>query len=218
MPRTHILFDFDGTLVDSAPAILQTFEEVLRAHGISACRSIESSLIGPPLRQTLQILSGTDDAVTLDALSASFREIYDQSVCQTTPAYAGWNEALEQLRGAGLQLRIATNKRLLPTQRILQALGWDRHFSAVYASDSVAGGYADKAAMLAHLLQEQGLDASATLYLGDTLSDAKASAANGIEFHGVSWGYGSFDESYQVSDSPAQFLAVLGISPADSAR
>jgi phosphoglycolate phosphatase len=79
MKKTHVLFDFDGTLVDSAPAILTTFAQVLQAHGLQACCSIDDSLIGPPLRQTLQTLCGSSDVQLLDTLASSFRDIYDMS-------------------------------------------------------------------------------------------------------------------------------------------
>ena len=123
--KTHILLDFDGTLVDSAPAILNCFERALQAHGLEPCRSIDDSLIGPPLRQTLETLSGQSDPVILDALGASFKDIYDTEACLQTPAYAACQDVLEQLRAQGFTLAIATNKRLLPTRRIIAALGWE---------------------------------------------------------------------------------------------
>lgn len=152
--KRHVLFDFDGTLVDSAPAILACFARVLKAHGLHAMCPIDASLIGPPLRQTLATLSGSSDAALLDALSASFKDIYDAEACLETAAYEGCQAALEQLRAQGFNLSIATNKRLLPTQRIIAALGWQGLFSEVYASDSYPGRYSDKSGMIAALLED----------------------------------------------------------------
>ena len=209
MKKTHVLFDFDGTLVDSAPAILTTFAQVLQGHGLQACCSIDDSLIGPPLRQTLQTLCGSSDAQLLDTLASSFRDIYDGPACLATPAYPGWDDALAALRALGLQLLIATNKRLLPTQRIIQARGWSEHFKVVYASDSCPGGFPNKAAMIAALLEEHGIDAQGAIYLGDTEADASAATANAVEFWAVDWGYGEFAGQYPTFDRPAAVVSCL---------
>lgn len=209
MKKSHVLFDFDGTLVDSAPAILTTFAQVLQAYGLQGCRSIDDSLIGPPLRQTLQTLCGSSDAQLLDTLATSFRDIYDGPACLATPAYPGWDDALAALRALGVQLHIATNKRLLPTQRILHARGWSEYFKVVYASDSRPGGFPSKAVMIATLLGEQGIDAQGAIYLGDTEADASAATANAVEFWAVDWGYGEFVGQYPTFDSPAAIVSCL---------
>ena len=65
MPRyTHILFDLDGTLIDSAPAILASFRNAFAEAGITPVVAIDESIIGPPLLETLQILSGSHDTAT----------------------------------------------------------------------------------------------------------------------------------------------------------
>jgi phosphoglycolate phosphatase len=214
MKKTHLLFDFDGTLVDSAPAILATFSQVLEAHDLQPRRAIDSSLIGPPLRPTLEALSGQSDPVLLDALSASFREIYDAQVCLTTPAYPGWPQVLDALRERGLVLAIATNKRLLPTQRILRALGWEDYFSAVYASDSHPGLYTDKAGMIGALMSELAIQSGSAIYLGDTDQDGRAAAANDLDFWPVAWGYGRFAEELQPLATPQAVAERLALDEA----
>ena len=208
--KTHILFDFDGTLVDSAPAILSCFTRVLEVHGLSAMTAIDSSLIGPPLRQTLATLSGSDDAALLDALSATFKDVYDSEACLETPAYAGCQQTLERLHEQGFSLSIATNKRLLPTQRILSALGWQGLFGEVLASDSYPTRYKDKAGMIAVLLERCGVASSSAVYIGDTVADGRAAAANAVEFWPVAWGYGHFSTHEQPLISPQQLLQRLG--------
>lgn len=205
----HVLFDFDGTLVDSAPAILACFSRALKAHGLQAMCPVDASLIGPPLRQTLATLSGSSDAALLDALGASFKDIYDSEACLETAAYAGCQSVLEQLHELGFNLSIATNKRLLPTQRIIAALGWQGLFADVYASDSYPGRYKDKAGMIAALLEDGGISASLCIYIGDTVADGRAAAANGVEFWPVAWGYGHFAGHEQPLCSPSQILKRL---------
>ncbi|KFX70176.1 hydrolase [Pseudomonas taeanensis MS-3] len=215
--KTHILFDFDGTLVDSAPAILSCFKQVMQAHGLQACRTVDDSLIGPPLRQTLESLSGQSDPALLDALSASFKDIYDSKACLETPAYAGWHTLLDSLCAQGLTLAIATNKRLLPTRKIINALGWDERFSEVFASDSHPGLYADKTGMIAALLQKLRIAPQAAIYVGDTEQDGRAAAANAVDFWPVAWGYGSFGSGCQPFVSPRQLVARLAPDTKSSA-
>lgn len=205
MMKTHILLDFDGTLVDSAPAILNCFERALQAHGLEPCRSIDDSLIGPPLRQTLETLSGQSDPVILDALGGSFKDIYDTEACLQTPAYAACQDVLEQLRAQGFTLAIATNKRLLPTRRIIAALGWEGLFAEVFASDSQPQRYTDKSGMITALLHDFDIAPEAALYVGDTESDGRAAAANGVAFWPVAWGYGRFSEQ----ECPLQTMQEL---------
>lgn len=207
--KTHIFFDFDGTLVDSAPAILACFERVLQAHGLTACRAIDASLIGPPLRQTLEALSGRSEPALLDALGASFKAIYDAEICLQTQAYAGCQEALVRLRERGFTLAIATNKRLLPTRRILAALGWEGLFAEVFASDSHPECYSDKSGMIAALLQAGAVAPQAAIYVGDTENDGRAAAANAVEFWPVAWGYGRFASKELPLQSMQQLLERL---------
>lgn len=207
--KTHVLFDFDGTLVDSAPAILSCFEQVLQAHQLRACRAIDESLIGPPLRQTLASLTGQSEPGLLDRLSASFKEIYDTQTCRTTPAYSGWEPVLHSLREGGFTLAIATNKRLIPTMNILDALGWREYFTEVLASDSHPSRYSDKTGMIASLLTILGVQPEQAVYVGDTVPDGQAAGANNVDFWPVAWGYGTFASEYQPLVSPLQLTERL---------
>ncbi|HRP26065.1 MAG TPA: HAD hydrolase-like protein [Thauera sp.] len=192
MPRyPHVLFDLDGTLIDSAPAILASYREAFAAAGREAVMPIDAGIVGPPLLETLQMLAGTRDAGVIEALAAHFKASYDTRGYRETAAYEGVGEMLARLVGAGCRLSIATNKRLHPTQLILAHLGWAAHFDAVYALDLFEPRLPHKAAMIARLLQDRGIAREQAVYVGDRSEDGESADANGLPFLAATWGYGS---------------------------
>ena len=194
MPRyPHILFDLDGTLIDSAPAILASFREAFAQTGIAPVRAIDASVIGPPLTETLQLLSGSDDPALVARLAEAFKASYDSEGYKATAAYAGVGALLAKLAGAGLRLSIATNKRIHPTRLILAHLGWSDFFSHVYALDLFTPRLPDKAAMIGRLLADQAIPKDQAIYIGDRSEDGESADANGLPFIAVTWGYGSLN-------------------------
>lgn len=215
MPRyPHILFDFDGTLIDSAPAILASFREAFAQTGIAPARSIDDSVIGPPLNETLQLLAGSSDPGLIARLTEAFKASYDSEGYKATAAYAGVGELLAELAGAGLTLSIATNKRLHPTRLILDHLGWASHFAHVYALDLFSPRLPDKAAMIARLLADQAIPKEQAIYIGDRSEDGESADANDLPFIAVTWGYGSITAAemrpgWQAVSQPAALGALL---------
>ena len=194
MPRyPHILFDLDGTLIDSAPAILASFREAFEQTGITPVCAIEASVIGPPLTETLQLLSGSDDPALVARLAEAFKASYDSEGYKATAAYAGVGALLADLAGAGLRLSIATNKRIHPTRLILAHLGWSSFFNHVYALDLFTPRLPDKAAMIGRLLADQNIPKDQAIYIGDRSEDGESADANGLPFIAVTWGYGSLN-------------------------
>ena len=194
MPRyPHILFDLDGTLIDSAPAILASFREAFAQTGITPVRAIDASVIGPPLTETLQLLSGSADPALVARLAEAFKASYDSEGYKATAAYAGVGTLLAKLAGAGLRLSIATNKRIHPTRLILAHLGWSNFFNHVYALDLFTPRLPDKAAMIGRLLADQAIPKNQAIYIGDRSEDGESADANGLPFIAVTWGYGSLN-------------------------
>lgn len=190
-----ILFDLDGTLIDSAPGILSCFSLVLREAGITPLVSLDSSLIGPPLRKTLQIMTGIEEAAELDRLAERFKDIYDTSGYRESIVYNGIEQLLATLHHNRIPLAIATNKRRKPTLKILKHLGWEQYFSLVGSLDTLTPAHPDKAALIASMLLELNLIPSATLYVGDKYDDGFAAIANGLQFAAAAWGYGEWNDA-----------------------
>lgn len=187
----HIIFDLDGTLIDSAPAILASFREAFAQAGLAPVRAIDDSIIGPPLTETLQLLAGSHDPALIARLSEAFKASYDSEGYKATAAFDGVGALLASLAGAGRTLSIATNKRIHPTRLILDHLGWRRHFTHIYALDRFPVRLPDKAAMIGRLLADQGIPHAEAIYIGDRSEDGESADANGLPFVAVTWGYGS---------------------------
>lgn len=192
--RDTLIFDFDGTLIDSAPGILATYAEVLSAADIAPAVPLDQHLVGPPLQPTMEKLLGHRhaDSELLQALIEDFKVRYASTGVAHTPAYPGADQALRALRTQGHTLYLATNKRAAPTLALLEKFGWQQHFRQVYCIDSRQPPYADKTAMLQQLIEDHTLPSQHCLYIGDTQGDQLAAVASGMRFAAALWGYGDW--------------------------
>ncbi|SIQ60768.1 phosphoglycolate phosphatase [Aromatoleum tolulyticum] len=187
----YVLFDLDGTLIDSAPAILASYRQAFAATGRAPAVTIDESIVGPPLIETLHILAGTKDPQVIDELAGHFKASYDTTGYRETAAYEGVAEMLRRLAGSGRTLAIATNKRLHPTRLILDHLGWSGYFKTVYALDLFEPRLPSKAAMIARLMADHDIPEHVSVYVGDRSEDGESADANRLPFFAATWGYGS---------------------------
>lgn len=206
-----LIFDLDGTLIDSAPSILASLAKVLEEAGVAPRVPLDSGLIGPPLQETLSKLTGTQAPEILQAYVGAFKRHYDAGGYKATLPYAGIVEMLSELRARGFPMHLATNKRLAPTRLIIDFLGWNDFFSSIYALDCYQPRLSDKGELLQRLLMEQDIRADVALYIGDKFEDGIAAESNGLAFLGVKWGYGDFEEGgkWLIVDSPRLLLEQL---------
>ena len=191
----HVIFDLDGTLIDSAPAILASFAKAFECCGRTPVIPLTQTLIGPPLMQTLAGLAGTDSPSILEPLAEAFKTHYDQVGYRLTRAYPGINDLLASLSHQGCTLHIATNKRILPTRLILALLDWPDWFTTVYALDSVSPAVSTKSDLLDRLLKAQQIDPADAIYIGDRREDEEAAKATGLKFMMAVWGYQDLSNS-----------------------
>lgn len=213
-PYRHVLFDLDGTLIDSAPAILASYRQAFEAAGCTPVVPVEAAIVGPPLTETLQLLSGSHDPALIARLAEHFKDSYDTAGYRQTAAYAGVDAMLARLVAGGRRLSIATNKRLRPTRLILEHLGWSGHFDAVYALDMFEPRLPDKATMIARLLAEQRIPVDAAVYVGDRSEDGFSADANRLPFLAATWGYGSLAPQdmaphWRALSSPAALAGAI---------
>lgn len=185
----NIIFDLDGTLIDSADAIIESFKKAFYYCGCEPKIPYSKSLIGPPLMEILSYLSGATDKTTLNALADAFKSYYDEYGYSRTKAFDQIPIVLESLHQLGRSLFIATNKRIIPTNKIVDHLNWSHYFTAVLALDSYKPMLSSKAELLNRLTVDYQIQAVDTIYIGDRIEDAEAASVNGLNFMMVEWGY-----------------------------
>ena len=208
----NVIFDLDGTLIDSAPSILEAFKQVLEQFSYAPIKTLNSGLIGPPLRETLQVISGESDPERLTLLVDAFKQIYDNEAYALSTSYAGIPEMLESLALTGKRLHIATNKRLIPTQKIIQLFSWEKYFQTVYAIDKAEPAYSHKAHMIQSMIAHLDLKQRDCVYIGDRVEDAEAAGENFMPFVYIDWGYGpsATQVKYeQIAKTPNDLLVLL---------
>ena len=188
-----VIFDFDGTLIDSAPSIIAGLELAFKKLGLLPSIHLNASIIGPPLEETLYKLIGDQVNVDLGVLVSNFKDYYDAEGFKTSKPYPGIEELLNQLGQLNIVLYLATNKRLEPTLKIVDYLGWTTFFNKVYTIDMVAGApFVNKSSMIQALIRAELIESANTIYVGDRMEDFHASSANGLRTILVNWGYGDF--------------------------
>jgi phosphoglycolate phosphatase len=214
MSSGAVIFDLDGTLVDSSPGILAAYASAFASCGLTPKVPLTAQVIGPPLRATLSQLSHSVNPDQLDRLTAGFKMFYDSAGCLETRPFAGVNKMLNELRDGGVPMHIATNKRALPTNRIVDHLGWQHMFESVYALDSVVPPAQNKSMLLSRLIVDAALDRSQTIYVGDRYEDGEAATQNAVTFIWVAWGFDfekhrSDNKNWMVVSNPVELASAL---------
>jgi phosphoglycolate phosphatase len=211
MEIEDVVFDLDGTLIDSAPGILASLESAFESCGLVPGEPLTATLIGPPLMATLERLAGAAHAGDLPRLADAFKANYDDRGYRETIAFPGVAEMLGEASRRGYRLYIATNKRIFPTRRIVEFLGWGSLFAGIYALDSFDPPLQSKTLLLAEVLVRLQGGAGRTLYVGDRHEDGLAAAVNRVEFLLAAWGYGaSLNGNWRQLDRPDCLFDALG--------
>ena len=196
-----VIFDLDGTLVDSVPGIEYAAAQAWKAVQPGLPVPSFRPLIGPPIRQVFCQLLPAANLATIDALHRTFRSVYDNEGWIKTMPYPGVVETLTALKTRGVQCLGATYKPSLPTQHILKQCGLQTFFRAFLSPDSVNPPFGSKADILRALIVRYSLEPAHTLLVGDTASDAVAALACGLRFIAFAGGF--------ELTQPSQFQAEM---------
>ena len=188
-----LVFDLDGTLVDSAPDLLATLDAVLPRYGFAALRDpTMRDGIGHGARHLIEFglhrQQATVDEATLDRMHQDFLVYYESNICVQTRLWPGVVAALDRFAAAGWRFAVCTNKLEGLSRQVLAALGIEERFAAVGGGDSFATRKPHPAHLLQTIAAASGSPRSAVM-VGDSRTDIDTARSAGIPVIGVSFGY-----------------------------
>ncbi|HTZ70371.1 MAG TPA: phosphoglycolate phosphatase [Acetobacteraceae bacterium] len=185
-----MVFDLDGTLVDSVPDIAAAVNRMLAARGLPPLTSdAVAAMVGdglkPLIARAFAAVGATPDAAAGDEYLAD----YESNVAVETRLFDGIPAALHALEQAGWRLAVCTNKPERAARLLLDALGIADRFSAIGGGDSFAAHKPDPM-HLQGTIAAAGGDARFTLMVGDHTNDVSAATGAGVRAVFAGWGYG----------------------------
>lgn len=186
-----ILFDVDGTLIDSAPGILNTLETVFRDMGVDVTNVNLRRYIGPPLRKSFA--EHFSDPAKIEEATERYRVIYHEKGSHEGGVYPGVPEMLRRLKDAGFTLCTATCKPTEVVTPILEEQGIAGYFAFVGGA-SMDESRDTKTDVIRHVLSQPTLQGKRVLMVGDRSDDMQGAANCGLDAVGVLYGYGSREE------------------------
>lgn len=187
----HILFDLDGTLVDSGPSILRIMAELFNEFGVEYDGDL-SIFIGPPFRTAFPSILGVDEELTRKLIDGH-RERYEAEGVLDFIVYLGVFEALKALKDAGRELYLVSSKLELHARAELGHMGALSFFSELYCQTE-DGSRSHKDEVMAYAIRHGNLDVSRCVMVGDRNFDINAANKFGMRSVGILHGYGSYEE------------------------
>jgi phosphoglycolate phosphatase len=192
-PVTAVIFDLDGTLIDSANDIAEALNIILQRHGRRMLsRDHVVSMIGDGAPRLLERgFAATGPllpAADLPAVLADFVDIYEDIVPDPACLYSGVLDTLAGLAAAGLKLGICTNKPHRPMLMVLKRLGIDRLVPVAIGGDALPVRKPDPGHVRA-VMSALGADPDGAVMVGDSAADIAVARNAGIRAAAVSYGY-----------------------------
>ncbi len=204
-----ILFDLDGTLIDSVELILRSKQYAFESRGLPAVSDAEwLRWLGTPLRNTFARY--TDDPLEVDRFIAAYREFQMVHHDELIQPYDGAQAALAALRGAGHPIGIVTSKNVALSERGLAHVGLLEFVDTIVGSDSVERHKPDPEPV--HVaLQRLDTRADRAVFVGDSVHDMAAGNAAGVATVAALWG--PFTREVLAPTSPTYYLDRVGDLP-----
>ena len=216
-----MLFDLDGTLTDSGPAIANSYREVCDQLRLPQPTAEQiRSFIGPPLEVTWGLLAA--DEATAKRGVILYRERYARMGAKETTVYPGIIDVLRLLTDAGVRMAVATSKDEPNALAILDHFELTAHFETIVGA-ARDGTRHHKGDVIAEVLRRLGLHrlgdrpSGRVAMIGDRNHDMLGARDHGLEAVGVLWGFGDRRELEEAGatwllDDPAQIPAMLDLA------
>jgi len=196
-----VLFDLDGTLIDTAPDMVAVLQDMQKAHGIEPVpyalgrASVSHGAIG-----LLGVGFPDEHAQYHSPLHLEYLDRYTQRICVESVIFDDLEELLDELDSAGILWGIVTNKPERLTRPLLQMLKLESRSACIVSGDTVAKRKPHPAPML-HACDVAGMTPQQTIYAGDAARDMEAGRAAGMATIAAAYGY------IPADDDPASWGA-----------
>lgn len=197
---SHILFDFDGTLFDTAPGIYQSMQHVCNYYKLPYGETEFKKMIGPSLKESFTTIFHLPESEVPKAIDV-YREYYSVKGMFECNPYPGVFELIEKLRNINKKILVATSKPEVYTKEILKRKGKLDLFDFVAGADLGEQKRYEKIHVLEYLLDENNLHdkKSNCLMIGDRKYDVNGAHMAGIKCAGILWGFGNRQEFEECS-------------------
>jgi len=194
MSKNHtIVFDLDGTLVDTAPDLISALNYVLEREDLPpiplhAARNMIGAGARKMIERGLEAEGRVMTVKEIDRLTADFIGYYAEHIADASRPFEGLEDALDHLAAGGCRLAVCTNKLEWLSKRLLDQLGLSARFAAICGADTFGVAKPDPA-ILKQTVARAGGDMSATIMVGDAGPDIGVARRAGVPVIGVSFGY-----------------------------
>ena len=219
MDKQLLIFDFDGTLIDSVPDLGDATNAMLTTLGketypISTIRNwvgngskvlVERALVGK-----IEVLEGELTVEETDHAEQVFFDAYKNLSGSKTVAYPDVDSGLRKLKAAGFTLALVTNKPIRFVPKILQSFGWQDLFSEVLGGDSLPVKKPDPAPLL-HVCEALNVTPEQAVMIGDSRNDILAGQNANMDTLGLSYGYNYGQDIRELNPTEAfdDFAALV---------
>jgi phosphoglycolate phosphatase len=211
---TSILFDLDGTIIDSAPGITATLAYTFETMGLPVPSPAELlAYVGPPILDSFRDRAGMSLGEAAEAL-AIYRPRYLETGALNSSVFPGLADVVRAVHAAGIPMSLATSKPETPATLMLSNFGLLNEFDIITGAsdDEVRSSKKDVVAEALVRLAAFGADLTRPVLVGDREHDIEGAAANGVPTIFADWGYGAASEqagSIAVAHTPAELQALL---------
>ena len=188
-----IVFDLDGTLVDTAPDLISALNFVLDREGLPPVPLASArNMIGAGARKLIERGLESDGRVMtvkeIDRMTADFIAYYAENIAVASRPFDGLERALDDLAATGCRLAVCTNKLEFLSKRLLDQLALSARFAAICGADTFGVSKPDPA-ILQQTVVRAGGELSSTIMVGDAGTDIGVARRAGVPVIGVSFGY-----------------------------
>jgi phosphoglycolate phosphatase len=208
---TTILWDLDGTIINSSPGVYESFNHTFKTVGMPQLTPAEMQpFMGPPLRTTFQQILGLNHGETEEAL-AIYRDYYlKQGGALNCDLYPGVIETIQKSGAAGITNSLATSKALRGTTLVGEHFDFLKYFDVLgtASNDEKRNAKSDVITYAFEELQKIGADLTKVILIGDRIHDVEGARHHNIEVCLVKWGFGTAQE-WNLADFVVEDAAAL---------